>query len=232
MTPIHLCLLKTHLKRAILEIIASGVATTCTELEEFVRCTLYHSEHQFEINYFANILAEYKKRAQSKEKVQPSANKLDDANDSDFIGKCMQFLQQYEFIRLQYDEEVDEIKFTSTRLGYACLASSMPPSEGFLLFSELQKARQNFVLETDLHAVYLVTPFTVCYQLQQLDWMLYFDLWDSLSKSMQRVGRLVGVTDAFLAKATRNTNNLDKGMLQIHKRFVNITRNLIVLVVN
>lgn len=210
------------MKRALLEIIASGVATTCTELEEFIKCTLYHSEHKFEINYFANILAEYKKRAQSKMKLQSNGNEHDDIDDSDFIGKCMRFLQQYEFIRLQYDEEIDEIKFTSTRLGHACLASSMPPSDGFLLFSELQKARQNFVLETELHAVYLVTPFSVCYQLQDIDWLLYLDLWEKLPNPMQRVGEYVGVKESFLAKAMRNSNKLDNRTLQIHKRFVNV----------
>lgn len=122
------------------------MATTRSELEEFIKCTLYHSEHQFEITYFDNILAEYKELVRSKKKPKPIADDVDDVND--FIGNCMRFLQKYEFIRVQYDEEIDEIKFISTRLGYACLASSMPPSEGFILFSELQKAQQNFVLET------------------------------------------------------------------------------------
>lgn len=209
---------QTHLKRALLEIIASGVATTRSELETFVKCTLYYSEHQFEINYFDNILEEFKNRTQSKKKPKTMDDTADDTEDLDFVGKCMRFLERYEFIRLQFDEEIQEIKFVSTRLGYACLASSMPPSDGFFLFSELQKARQNFVIETELHAVYLVTPFSVCYQLQEIDWLFYLDTWEKLSTPMQRVGELIGVRESFLVKAMRNPNKLDNRTLQIHKR--------------
>lgn len=161
---------------------------------------------------------EYKAQSQLKKKIKTITVELDETEDTDLVGKCMRFLERYEFIRLQLDEETDEMKFLSTRLGYACLASSMPPSDGFFLFSELQKARQNFVLETELHAVYLVTPFSVCYQLQELDWLFYLDMWEKLSTSMQRVGELVGVKESFLVKAMRGTTGLDNRTLQIHKR--------------
>lgn len=100
------------------------------------------------------------------------------------------------------------------------IASSIPPCDGIILYSELQKARQSFVLETELHAIYLVTPFSVCYQIQEIDWLLYLDLWEKLSVPMQRVGELVGVKESFLVKAMRgNTTRLDERSLQIHKRF-------------
>lgn len=162
---------------------------------------------------------EYKKHTQSKRKPKPIDESVDEIDDSDLVGRCMRFLERYEFIRLQFDDDMQELKFVSTRLGYACLSSSMPPSDGFFLFTELQKARQNFVIETDLHAVYLVTPFSVCYQLQSIDWLFYLDLWEKLSPSMQRVGELVGVREAFLAKAMRGTTKLDNRTLQIHKRY-------------
>lgn len=108
----------------------------------------------------------------------------------------------------------------------------MPPSDGFLLFSELQKARQNFVLETELHAVYLVTPFSVCYQLQEIDWMIFLDLWENLSVSMKRVGGLVGVKDSFLVKAMRGQSNLDQRSLQIHKRFARLFFCLVLFLIN
>lgn len=225
MKPITSCLAnesQSHLKRALLEIIASDVATTRSELEAFVKCTLFHSEHQFEIKYFDQILDEYKANpTRTKTKIKSNDDTYtDDANDPDFVGNCMRFLECYEFIRLQFDDELKELKFVSTRLGYACLASSMPPTDGMFLFSELQKARQNFVLETDLHAVYLVTPFSVCYQLQDINWNHFWDMWDhNLSPAMKRVGQLVGVHDAFLAKAsTRNPNTLDIQKMKVHKR--------------
>lgn len=100
------------------------------------------------------------------------------------------------------------------------IASSIPPGDGFILYSELQKARQSFVLETELHAIYLVTPFSVCYQIHEIDWLLYLDLWEKLSMPMQTVGQLVGVKESFLFKAVRgNMTGLDQRTLQNHKRF-------------
>lgn len=212
------CHHQTHLKRALLEIIASGVATTPSQLETFIKCTLYHSEHKFEIKYFENVSNEYKAQTALKSIPNPSLPDADEDGDMDLVEKCMRFLERYEFIRMQFDDNEQELRIVATRLGYACLASSMPPSDGFFLFSELQKARQNFVIETELHAVYLVTPLSVCYQLQDLDWLFYLDMWEKLSKSMQRVGELVGVKESFLVKAMRGVSNLDNRTLQIHKR--------------
>ena len=47
-------------------------------------------------------------------------------------------------------------KFMPTQLGAAILSSSLSPDEGLLVFAELQKARRCFVLDTDLHLIYLV----------------------------------------------------------------------------
>lgn len=192
------------------------MATTKLDLENFIKCTLFHSEHNFEINYFnQQTLETYLKQTRSG-KVQGNSQDANESNDP--IGQCMQFLEHYEFIRLHFNEDTREMNYVATRLGHACLASSMPPNEGFILFSELQKARQSFVLESELHAVYLVTPFSVCYQLQDIDWLAFLDMWEKLSTSMQRVGELVGVKESFLVKAMRGNSKLDHRSLQIHKR--------------
>jgi len=47
-------------------------------------------------------------------------------------------------------------KYVATPLGHACLAASISPDEGLTLFKELQRARQCFVLETELHIIYQV----------------------------------------------------------------------------
>ncbi|CAO1305584.1 unnamed protein product [Diamesa hyperborea] len=188
--PIKSCLNadgNAHLKRAILEIIASGTASTTLEIERFVQLTLI-----------------------------PLASS---ENENDPITSCMLFLLEFEFIRLHIDETTDELKFIATRLGLACLSSSMAPKDGFLLFTELNKARQNFSLASDLHAIYLVTPYSVCYSLQQIDWMHFFDIWDKLPPQMQKVGELVGIKDSFFIKAVKSENKVDYKSLQIHKRF-------------
>ncbi|XP_041447673.1 LOW QUALITY PROTEIN: DNA polymerase theta [Drosophila obscura] len=195
----------THLKRALLEVISSGVASTRQEIDSFVNCTLLSAEKAM-----AKLAEE--------QQQQPQPQSGEDC-DSQFIAEALDFLIDYEFIRHQVDEEAATANYVATRLGAACLASSMPPGDGLILFAELQKSRRSFVLETDLHAVYLVTPYSVCYQLQDLDWLLYLDMWEKLSPSMKKVGELVGVKEAFLIKAMRGQSKLDYKQMQIHKRF-------------
>nr|XP_044250030.1 DNA polymerase theta [Drosophila takahashii] len=187
----------THLKRALLEVISSGVATTKQDIDCFVNCTLLSAQKALEA------------------KDQPP----EEDSDSHYINDALDFLVEYEFVRLQTDEEAETTAYVATRLGAACLASSMPPTDGLILFAELQKSRRCFVLESELHAVYLVTPYSVCYQLQDLDWLIYLDMWEKLNPAMKKVGELVGVKEAFLVKAMRGQTKLDYKQMQVHKRF-------------
>lgn len=72
------------------------------------------------------------------------------------VSACVQFLEASELIRLQEEEDGRGHKYVPTPLGLACLAASLPPDEGLLLFDELQRARQCFVLDTELHIIYEV----------------------------------------------------------------------------
>ncbi|XP_072939443.1 DNA polymerase theta isoform X2 [Epargyreus clarus] len=128
-------------------------------------------------------------------------------------------LVNFELIRNQ--TESTEESYVATGLGKACLSSSMAPHDGLSLFCELQKARQCLVLETDLHLIYLVTPYSVSNQWSDIDWLHLLTLWESLTKAMKRVGELVGVQESFIIRSlrgTRNSNVCPKS-LNIHKRF-------------
>ncbi|XP_073817747.1 DNA polymerase theta isoform X2 [Musca autumnalis] len=199
--PIYSCLemdSSTHLKRALLEVISSGVATTKEDIDNFVKCTLLSAQKQM-----------------ANEQSEGTNENLQD----ECISGALDFLMEYEFVRLQNNEETNEQCYVATRLGMACLASSMPPTDGLILFAELQKSRRCFVLESELHAVYLVTPYSVCYQLQDLDWLFFLDLFEKLTPAMKKVGELVGVKESFLVRAMRGQSKLDYKLMQIHKRF-------------
>ncbi|CAG9863608.1 unnamed protein product [Phyllotreta striolata] len=191
LNPVKSCLEKGgKLNRAILEVIASGVASTPEDVKLFTENTLLAS------GCFDDLI-----------------NPVDEALD---------FLQANEFVRLQELDKGHE-KYQPTALGKACLSSSIAPDEGLSLFKELEKARQCIVLETELHLIYLVTPYNACYSWENIDWMLFLDLWEKLPPSMRKVGELVGIQDAFLVKATRskiltNTEKLFRKYL-VHKRF-------------
>lgn len=205
-----------HLKRALLEIIASGVANTRKDLENFVNSTLFCQQNQIDLNFFketGEVVSNVEKK-----KSTNDIQIIDNLDEKDPIRSSMEFLLEYEFIRIHKDDETEESKFVPTRLGLACLSSAIQPKDGFILFSELQKSRQNFVLESELHAVYLVTPLSVAYQLQNIDWVYFADIYEKLPDMMKRVGSLVGVNYAYLIKAIRGQQGSDWRAQQVHKR--------------
>lgn len=184
------------------------MASTTEDLERFVNCTLFSCEKQRPFRFDIESLNQGSSRRQKhRHHGQSPSSEEDPEGDpeaqSDPISACVRFLLQYEFIRLQQNPTTGESLLVSTQLGGACLAASMAPRDGFLLFSELQKARKCFVLETELHAIYLVTPYSVAYQWQNIDFMAYLERLERLPEAMKRVGELVGIREAFLVKAFR-----------------------------
>lgn len=190
--PVESCLEGAgKLKRAILEVIASGVASTPDDVSLFAKCTLLAVERET------------------------------DGNLSNPIEEAVDFLLNCEFIRLQKNDET--LKYIATSLGKACLSSSMAPDEGLALFTELEKARRCLVLDTDLHLIYLVTPYSACHQWTNLDWMMYLDMWEKLPSNMKHVGELVGISEYYIVNATRGKIQSDTSKsyhkLLVHKRF-------------
>nr|XP_053647287.1 DNA polymerase theta-like [Cherax quadricarinatus] len=132
--PITSCLqhdasLTSSMKRAILEVIVSGVATTPDEVDSYCSCTLLA----------ASLRA-------GDEDSKP--------NSQNSVVSCIAFLEENEFIRLQ--EVEGTVRYIGTQLGCAVLASGLSPDEGLHVFSELYRARQCFVLENELHIIYQV----------------------------------------------------------------------------
>ncbi|XP_048512661.1 DNA polymerase theta isoform X2 [Athalia rosae] len=184
--PVRSCLEGSGpLVRALLEVVASGVACTSADIDLYSRCTL----------------ASF----QPKNNVQR------------LTQEAMEFLTLNEFI-IAREIEDKQHRWMATALGKACLASSVPPSDGLFLFEELQRARKSFVLETDLHIIYLVTPFNSSSLNGQIDWMIFFNLWKSLTECEQRVGRMVGIEEKFLVSAIRGLAKPGKKQ-SIHRRF-------------
>lgn len=76
-------------------------------------------------------------------------------NSSDLnepIAACIEFLRENQFIRVLKDNQI-----SPTNLGEACLSAALPPDQALRLIGELHKARQCFVLDSDLHIIYEVS---------------------------------------------------------------------------
>ncbi|VFQ97668.1 unnamed protein product [Cuscuta campestris] len=87
--------------------------------------------------------------------------------------------------------------YTTTPLGRASFGSCLSPEESLVVLDDLLRAREGFVLASDLHLVYLVTPINVEVE---PDWDLYYTRFMELPTLDQSVGNRVGVHEPFLMR--------------------------------
>ncbi|KAM3622631.1 uncharacterized protein V6R79_001372 [Siganus canaliculatus] len=201
--PISSCLVRregegvtTSMLRAILEIIVGGVASAPQDVTLYASCSLLAASMNCE------------NKNDSKEEANKGA-----------IEACVDWLMDNEFISIQ--REGQEERYCPTQLGAATLSSSLSPPEALGIFADLQRAMKGFVLENDLHILYLITPLYA--EWTTIDWYQFFCLWEQLSSSMKRVAELVGVQEGFLARSVTGklVAKTEKQCRQmaIHKRF-------------
>ncbi|XP_076974314.1 DNA polymerase theta isoform X2 [Tamandua tetradactyla] len=187
--------------RAILEIIVGGVASTSQDMQTYTSCT-----------FLAASMKEGKQEIQgSQDFVIPGE-----------IEACLMWLLENEFIQIMEASDGIEGKvYYPTHLGSATLSSSLSPTDTLDIFADLQRAMKGFVLENDLHMVYLVTP--VFEEWTTIDWYRFFCLWEKLPTSMKRVAELVGVEEGFLARCVKGKvvtrTERQHRQMAIHKRF-------------
>ncbi|XP_034371446.1 DNA polymerase theta [Arvicanthis niloticus] len=204
--PVHSCLQRqgevtASMIRAILEIIVSGVASTSQDMQTYAACT-----------FLAADVKEGKQGIQrNPDDVQLGA-----------IDACVTWLLENEFIQVAEPSDGTGGKvYHPTHLGSATLSSSLSPTDTLDIFADLQRAMKGFVLENDLHIVYLVTP--VFEDWTNIDWYRFFCLWEKLPTSMKRVAELVGVEEGFLARCVKGKvvarTERQHRQMAIHKRF-------------
>ncbi|KAH9615418.1 hypothetical protein KSS87_023001 [Heliosperma pusillum] len=194
--PLQSCLSedKNGMTHAILEVVASGIVQTANDIHRYVRCTLLNSTKPFE-------------------------DVVKSAQDS------LKWLCHRKFLEWNDDTKL----YSTTPLGRASFGSSLSPEEslGFLSFSPLQivlddlsRAREGFVLASDLHLVYLATPTNVEVE---PDWELFYERFMELPSIDQSVGNRVGVVEPFLMRMAhgapvRAANRLRNDFKGLHSR--------------
>ena len=71
------------------------------------------------------------------------------------LERTLEFLVEKDFIR-ERNTKPDPKEYYSTQFGMATVASGLAPDDALIVFDEFQKARKAFVLENELHIIYLV----------------------------------------------------------------------------
>ncbi|KAM3848147.1 LOW QUALITY PROTEIN: DNA polymerase theta [Vipera latastei] len=205
MKPVGSCLLSlkgegitSSMLRAILEIIVSGVASSSEDIQSYASCTL-----------LAASLRDFQDCRREQEKICEGS-----------IETCVKWLLEKEFIMISVTDVGKEI-YRPTHLGSATLFSSFSPTAALEIFADLQRAMKSFVLENDLHSLYLVTP--VYEDWTKIDWYQFFCLWEKLPASLRRVAQLVGIEESFLACSVKGNiiakTEKQYRQMAIHKRF-------------
>ncbi|XP_061494347.1 DNA polymerase theta isoform X2 [Rhineura floridana] len=203
--PVRSCLLNhegegitSSMIRAILEIIVNGVASSPDDIQNYASCTLLGSSQK-----------DFQEKGTDQERICHGS-----------IDACVKWLLENEFILVSVSDEGKEM-YCPTHLGFATLFSSFAPVAALEIFADLQRAMKSFVLENDLHSLYLVTP--VYEDWAKIDWYRFFCLWEKLPVSMRKVAELVGIEESFLACSVKGkiTTRSEKQRRQmaIHKRF-------------
>ncbi|ODN05968.1 DNA polymerase theta [Orchesella cincta] len=220
--------LTSSMKRALLEAVASGISSLPSDVRSYARCTfLFHS---LESGLYDSEGANLSKNYCLSESVDIlkllcyldlSSSQL---HKDETIEECLTYLESQDFIRIQrYEQEGRPDEYMPTQLGSACLAASLSPDDGIIVYRELLKARECFVLENELHVIYQVTPIYVSDSLRNISWQDYLKIWENLDLSEKKVGGLIGIKECFIIKAMIGTvswrNESQRSDMAIHQRF-------------
>jgi DNA polymerase theta len=197
--------LLASIKRALLESIVSGVASKHSDIVAYKNCFC-------KINHCKNLNA--------------------NGDEDEDIEAYLQWLNKNEFISIvkndgAYGDQTCQTVYKPTQLAFACVASAMAPDEALVIFGELQKALQCFVLENELHIIYQITPINICdywtNSATTIDWNLFYNLLQSFTADFKRVADLVGVRQSFLLKMIKGNSSSSTAeankLLKIHLRF-------------
>uniref|UniRef100_A0A663LYZ4 Helicase, POLQ like n=1 Tax=Athene cunicularia TaxID=194338 RepID=A0A663LYZ4_ATHCN len=88
---------------------------------------------------------------------------------------------------------------TITLLGKATYKGAIDLAYCNLLYRELKKGLEGLVLESNLHLLYLATPYDMTLNCTP-DWMIYLRQLNQLSAAEQKIMDIVGVPESFITK--------------------------------
>ncbi|XP_074444897.1 helicase POLQ-like isoform X1 [Larus michahellis] len=101
--------------------------------------------------------------------------------------------------RISEKDHSSKCTLTITPLGKATYKGSIDLAYCNLLYRELKKGLEGLILESNLHLLYLATPYDMTSNCSP-DWMIYLRQFNQLSAAEQKVADIVGVPESFITK--------------------------------
>ncbi|NXS22394.1 HELQ Helicase, partial [Mystacornis crossleyi] len=158
----------------LLSLVGLKIAVTHEEVDNFMCCTLLGVQQQL----------------LSKEK---SLSEIIKDGLENLIGKGL--LKE----RISEKDPNSKCTLTITPLGKATYKGSIDLAYCNLLYRELRKGLEGLILESNLHLLYLATPYDMTSTCSP-DWMIYLRQFNQLSATEQKVAEIVGVPESFITK--------------------------------
>ncbi|XP_041336012.1 helicase POLQ-like isoform X5 [Pyrgilauda ruficollis] len=101
--------------------------------------------------------------------------------------------------RISQKDHNSKSTLTITPLGKATYKGSIDLAYCNILYRDLKKGLEGLVLESNLHLLYLSTPYDMTSTCSP-DWMIYLRQFNQLSAAEQKVADIVGVPESFITK--------------------------------
>ncbi|XP_048160973.1 helicase POLQ-like isoform X1 [Corvus hawaiiensis] len=158
----------------LLSLVGLKIAVTHEEVDNFMCCTLLGVQQQ----------------------LLPKEKSL-----SEIIKDGLENLKEKGLLKGRISEKDHNSKcsLTITPLGKATYKGSIDLAYCNLLYRELKKGLEGLILESNLHLLYLATPYDLTSSCSP-DWMIYLRQFNQLSAAEQKVADIVGVPESFITK--------------------------------
>lgn len=198
---------KKGLKRALMDMVASGRVKSQTDCDRFAQCCLLAVQNDsIRVTESIARALSYLREKDFIECARADAKSETSADGADGPSSC----------QAKQNEEIHP-----TPLGLATFRSGLAPDEALFVCGELVNARTGLILEDDLHLCYYLAPV---YQLIQPRWDVYDRLYSQGQGTIvERTGSMVGVTPEYLAHASHITlprkSTLENNRWLVHHRF-------------
>lgn len=118
---------------------------------------------------------------------------LNQSDLSQLVQSSLQELSKQGFI-----DFVNKNEYRSTQLGGAVVSSGLTPEDGLFVYSELRKAHRAFVMDGEMHALYIFTPIQAMQP--NINWRIFREEVENFDESNLRVLEFVGLKLVFINK--------------------------------
>lgn len=89
-------------------------------------------------------------------------------------------------------ERRPQSEYTATLLGQAIVASCLNPDDGLFVHRELRRALTAFVMDGDMHAIYLFTPAPV--SSASINWQIFRSEVEALDENNMKAVTFIGLS--------------------------------------